>query len=120
MRKATLTTIAARVAATVAVVLALGAVAGTAAPSAAAATCGPASGQLDGVHYCHLASGQSGDFAWDVYETYVFMGGVTGTLIRYVRWNGYGYRLYGVLQDQPRVQQLDNLSLLIHATPPTN
>ena len=37
MRKATLTTIAARFAATVAVVLALGAVAGTAAPSAAAA-----------------------------------------------------------------------------------
>ena len=102
MRKATLTTLAARVAATVAVVLALGAVAGTAAPSAAAAaTCGPASGQLDGVHYCHLATGQSGDFAWDVYETYVFMGGVTGTLIRYIRWHGYGWRLYGCYKINP-------------------
>lgn len=101
MRKATLTTIAARVAATVAVVLALGAVAGTAAPSAAAATCGPASGQLDGVHYCHLATGQSGDFAWDVYETYVFMGGVTGTLIRYIRWDGRTWRLYGCYKINP-------------------
>ena len=101
MRKATLTTIAARVAATVAVVLALGAVAGTAAPSAAAATCGPASGQLDGVHYCHLASGQSGDFAWDVYETYVFMGGVTGTLFRYIRWDGRAWRLYGCYKINP-------------------
>ena len=101
MRKATLTTIAARVAATVAVVLASERSQEPQHPPQQQLHAAPASGQLDGVDYCHLASGQSGDFAWDVYETYVFMGGVTGTLFRYIRWDGRAWRLYGCYKINP-------------------